>query len=87
MEHCLNQVQLPEHKLTCVIAGARYRQSLEEPLRSRKISVLWMPDNPNVDPHLGGHVDLSVFPLSTNRLLLANYLKEYPYFVNFLTNR
>lgn len=87
MEHYLHRVQLPEHSLTCVIVGERYRQRLEAPLISRNISVLWMPDNPNVDPRLAGHTDLSMFPLHANRLLLADFLKEHSCFVNCLTNK
>lgn len=40
-----------------------------------------------MDPRLTSHVDLSVFPLQTNQLLLAPYLKESPLFAKSLTNR
>lgn len=85
--HILNQIQLPTGKLTCAIVGERYRPQLELPLHTRGISVLWLPDNPDIDERLAGHVDLSVFPLSNHQVLLAPYLKKHPLFVNKLTNR
>jgi hypothetical protein len=39
--------------------GERYLEKLGTALESMNTEVIWIPDNPNVDPRLRGHVDLS----------------------------
>lgn len=41
--------------------GGRYREILEDSLNKCNVSVIWLPDNPDVDKRLAGHADLSVF--------------------------
>lgn len=66
---------LPE-RAEHVIIGAKYAHLLEEPLKMRGITPLFVPDNPNVDERLSGHVDLSVFHAGGEEIWLAPYLRE-----------
>ena len=59
-----------------VIIGAKYVHLLEEPLKTRGITPLFVPDNPNVDERLSGHADLSVFHAGGEAIWLAPYLRE-----------
>lgn len=59
-----------------VIIGAKYARLLEEPLKLRGITPLFVPDNPNVDERLSGHADLSVFHAGGEEIWLAPYLRE-----------
>lgn len=59
-----------------VIIGAKYVHLLEEPLKTRGITPLFVPDNPNVDERLSGHADLSVFHAGGEEIWLAPYLRE-----------
>lgn len=46
---------LPQGKVGLAALGAKYRESLEEPLQNLGITPLWLPDNEAVDPRLSGH--------------------------------
>jgi len=59
--------------------GQKYRPLLEQRLRELGLSVLWLPDNPDVAPALCGHADLSAAALRTGsetRCFLAPCLKQ-----------
>lgn len=62
--------------------GERYRTLLEKPLKNLGINVLWLPNNPDVDPRLAGHADLSLY--TKNDTIIAAH-GTYPYIVNSLT--
>ncbi len=68
-----------------LLVGERYRPKLQKPLEDRGFSVLWLPDNPDIDPRLAGHADLSVFVPAAGTAVVAEGI--YPYIVNQLTNR
>ena len=78
--HVIKTPHLPKGKVTRILIGERYRSRLEAPLKCRGIEVLWIPDNPDVDPRLGGHADLSVIHMGDNLLVAERYT-----FVNLLT--
>ena len=56
-----------------ILLGQRYRERLDRPLRRHGLTPLYIPDNPNVDPRLAGHADLSCFPAG-EKIWLAPYL-------------
>ena len=59
-----------------LLIGEFWGELLDFPLRQHGIYPLYIPENPNIDPRLRGHADLSVFHLGENRLILAPYLKD-----------
>ena len=67
---------LPESRVNLLIIGQKYAELLQSSLQLLNVDVLELPDNPNVDPRLSGHADLSVLHVGTNRLILADYLKK-----------
>ncbi len=54
-----------------LIIGERYKKKLAHGLRRTGQTVLWLPDNPDLDPRLAGHVDLSVFMPISGTLIAA----------------
>lgn len=68
-----------------LIIGERYRDKLQNGLRACKQSVFWLPDNPDMDPRLAGHADLSVCKVDDHTLAAGGGV--HPYLVNILTNR
>lgn len=75
MSRFVERANLPRNAGT-VILGEKYRALLEEPLKTRGIETIYVPDNPNVDRHLSGHADLSVLHAGGERVYLAPYLRE-----------
>ncbi|MCM1148638.1 MAG: hypothetical protein NC319_00925 [Butyricicoccus sp.] len=69
-----------------LIIGERYRPRLEKPLEGLGMDVLWMRDNPYVDPRLAGHADLSAIRLG-KRIVAGRHMVVDPLFVKQLTNR
>ena len=69
-----------------VIIGEKYKKALEPGLERLGAFVLWLPDNPLVDPRLSGHADLSAVLVPGRGLVLAPYLKEteFPHAVDKL---
>ncbi len=65
--------------------GERYRERIGTALCALTGDILWIPDNPSVDPRLAGHADLSVFPLDRSAVCAAPGV--YNNIVNKLTNR
>lgn len=59
-----------------IIIGSKYAKILKKPLEKIGILPLLVPENPNVDPRLSGHADLSVFHAGGKRLYLAQHLKD-----------
>lgn len=58
-----------------VIIGEKYTEKLAKPLEKRGITPLFVPDNPDVDPRLSGHADLSAFHAGGERVYLAPFLR------------
>lgn len=67
-----------------LILGERYRDMLENGLRDLGQSVFWLPDNPDVDPRLAGHADLSLFRPDSRSIVTAEGM--YNELVNILTD-
>lgn len=68
---------LPNLPLNCsaVIYGEKYAEILQKPLESLHIEGILLPSNPNIDPRLAGHADLSALHAGGERLFLAPYLR------------
>ena len=66
------------------LIGEKYREKLETGLLRAGADVIWLPDNPSLDPRLSGHADLSVCFVPPNMIVAAQ--SEYDYIVNKLTN-
>lgn len=81
-QYAVTTPHLPKGKVGCVMIGERYREELGMALESVNTEVIWVPDNPNVDPRLRGHVDLSLIHLGGR--MLVGYGEHY---VNCLTSR
>ena len=60
---------------SAVIYGEKYAGKLRKSLENLHIESILLPDNPDIDPRLAGHTDLSVFHAGGERLFLAPYLK------------
>jgi len=58
-----------------VIYGEKYADILEIPLKFLGIDSIFVPENPDVDPRLSGHADLSVLHVGGEGIFLAPYLK------------
>ena len=58
-----------------VLIGEKYAEILDKPLKKLCISVKYIPNNPNVDPRLSGHADLSILHAGGERLYFAPYLR------------
>lgn len=56
-----------------LIIGDRYRNLLNYPLDKFGFSVYWLHDNPNLDPRLAGHADLSVFCAGGEAVISREY--------------
>lgn len=69
-----------------LLIGERYREKLEIPLHNLGFSPFWLPKNPELDPRLGFHTDLSVFLYDKN-IVLSLHLYNINELVNLLTNR
>ena len=68
-----------------LITGARYRARLERALDRLGADVLWLSDNPDVDPRLAGHADLGVLVPGEGRVVAAPGVRDN--LVNSLTNK
>ena len=58
-----------------LLYGEKYAGKLRNPLERLGVESVLVPNNPNIDPCLTGHADLSVLHLGGEVLLLAPYLK------------
>lgn len=58
-----------------VIIGEKYADKLAKPIEKFGINPIFIPNNPEVDPRLAGHADLSVFHAGGERMYLAPYLR------------
>ena len=58
-----------------VLLGEKYAKILENSFHAAGIVPIFVPSNPDIDPRLSGHVDLSVFSYGRGALLLAPYLR------------
>lgn len=67
-----------------ILIGERYREILENQLKMHGFEPIWLPDNPEVDPRLAGHADLSIF-CDNHHAVLAKHLTREDYIVNYLT--
>ena len=70
---------VPEANLpgTCsaLIYGAKYAEKIRKSLDFLNIESILLPDNPDIDPRVAGHADLSVLHAGGEKLFLAPYLK------------
>jgi hypothetical protein len=73
---CLQHPNLPEHRVICVIIGAKYSY-LDECFLKFGISIIHVPDNNDVNPHLSGHADLSVFHTGGNGIIINQSIKAF----------
>ena len=71
----VNAPNLP-HACAAIMYGKKYADILEKPLESLLIESILFPDNPDIDPRLSGHADLSMLHSGGERLSLAPFLKE-----------
>lgn len=71
-------VDLPHLPRQCstILYGEKYAEKLRKLLDNLRIKSILVPDNPNIDPRLAGHTDLSVLHTGGETLVLAPYLKE-----------
>lgn len=67
-----------------VAIGERYARKLSDRLEKRGLTVLWLPENGDIDPRLSGHADLSLFAAGKIAVAAKGI---YPHIVNYLTNR
>ena len=63
-------------KVETLIIGSKYRGVLEASLTNLGIDVIWIDENPDVDPRLASHCDLSVLHTGGNSFILAPYLSD-----------
>lgn len=61
----------PVHQVQHVLIGSKYRQLYNDFFESHGIIPIYVEDNSDVDLRLSGHVDLSVFHLGNNRLIVS----------------
>ena len=64
---------------SAVIYGEKYAGKLRKTLDNLHIESILLPDNPDIDPRLAGHTDLSVFHAGGERLFLAVFF-NLPHF-------
>lgn len=64
--------------------GERYRPFLEKSLIYQGFELLWLPDNPNLDPRLAAHSDLNILRREREIILSRGMQDDI---VNKLTNR
>ena len=69
-----------------LIIGERYRSRLEAALAELDIEVMWLCDNPYIDPRLAGHADLSLIRLD-KKIIASRYIIGNDTYVDFLTKR
>ena len=62
--------------LEYLLLGQRYLASYQGALRELGLEPVGVPDNPQVDPRLAGHADLSCFHAGGSRLYLAQFLRD-----------
>lgn len=70
----MKQSELQPKSNKCVIIGEKYSIFLNEALMDHGFFPLFLPDNPDLDERLSGHVDLSVFYDGENDFFLSAYL-------------
>ena len=69
-----------------ILAGERYRELLEAALMKYGYEVIWLHDNPLIDPRLAGHADLNAFT-GRKKLYISSHICQDTYIVNQLTNK
>lgn len=75
MSKFVEQANLPQ-AVDQLIIGEKYRDKLDEALRSLGIDPICCPSNPFIDERLTGHCDLSVLHVGGDTVFLASYLKN-----------
>ena len=58
-----------------VLIGEKYAEILEKSLEKQGITVIKVPNNPDIDPRLSGHADLSLLHAGGEGIFLAPYLR------------
>jgi len=79
-ERVISNPNLPEHNVTTVAVGARYKETIGA-LNRIGIKTIEIPDNDNLNSCLSGHADLNLFHFPKNKLFfdfdnIAGDLKE-----------
>lgn len=72
----LKHPNLPVNRVNCAIIGAKY-SSLGKYFLRLGIAVIHVPDNMDVNPHLSGHADLSVFHTGGNRIIISRSIAGF----------
>ena len=74
----MNFVEKPNlpNRASTVLIGEKYAGILIKPLENQGVSTVIVPNNPNVDPRLSGHVDLSALHTGGEGVILAPYLTD-----------
>ncbi|MGI5978362.1 MAG: DUF6873 family GME fold protein [Oscillospiraceae bacterium] len=75
MSTFLKVPHLPRGRVDLLAVGENYAPLLAPALEKRGVRVLVCPPNPDIDPRLRSHADLSVFHLGDSRFVLAAYLR------------
>ncbi len=75
MSRFLETPHLPSGRVEAAAIGEDYAPLLAPALAAYGVRVLVCPGNPDVDPRLRSHIDLSVLHLGGARFVLAAYLK------------
>lgn len=75
MTRFLDRPHLPRKSVELLAMGEDYAPLLAPALEARGVRVLACPANPDVDPRLRSHIDLSVLHLGGRRFVLAPYLR------------
>lgn len=68
------RANLPEDAETILI-GEKYARYLSKSLEKLDITAIFVPNNPDIDPRMSGHADLSLLHAGGERLYLAPYLR------------
>lgn len=74
MPNFVKSPNLPARNVTAAAVGEDYAEEIAAALCTFGVKILCCPNNPNVDIRLRSHIDLSVFHIGGNRLLLSRTL-------------
>lgn len=59
-----------------VLLGEKYCEQLSPAIKNLGYNIIPVPDNPDIDPRLSGHADLSLFYDNCGTIFAAEYLKQ-----------
>lgn len=70
----VEKANLPENA-QYILIGEKYSDILKKPIENMGLYPIFVPDNPEIDMRVSGHVDLSAMYLNAGVIALAPYLK------------